>query len=177
MSVGIALGSNLGESEKILRESVESFQKIHEGTTETFLVSSFYRTAPMDCPPGSPSFLNAVIQLETKCPPLELLHLLRALEIKAGRLCNRTHHAPRMLDLDLLYYNSMTMLTPHLELPHPRIRERWFVLKPLVEINPHLILPGWQMSAHSYLQMLEPVFKIAETHEEQGVDGTQTRSV
>ncbi|MFZ4116492.1 MAG: 2-amino-4-hydroxy-6-hydroxymethyldihydropteridine diphosphokinase [Chthoniobacterales bacterium] len=155
MSVGIALGSNLGESEKILTLSIEELKKIHQGTDDTFRVSSFYKTAPVDCPPESPFFLNAVLELETKLLPHALLYFLRTLEKKSGRSFPYAYHAPRTLDLDLLYYDSITIFTPELELPHPRIRERSFVLKPLVEINPHLILPGWELSTQAYLKILE----------------------
>lgn len=151
MPIGIALGSNLGESEKILEQSIKELKKLHEGSSAAFLVSSFYITDPVDCPSDSPLFLNAVIQLETSLPPLHLLHLLQDMEMKSGRSLPRSYHAPRTLDLDLLYYNSITMLAPPLELPHPRIRERSFVLKPLAEINPNIILPGWKQTAQYYL--------------------------
>lgn len=153
MPVGIALGSNLGEPEVILTRSIQALQKIHHGELTAFLTSSFYTTTPVDCPPESPCFLNAVIQLETSIAPLDVLDFLQSMEREAGRPCSRQYHAPRTLDLDLLYYNSMTILTPRLKVPHPRIRERLFVLQPLVEINPHLILPGWQKTAEQYLHL------------------------
>jgi 2-amino-4-hydroxy-6-hydroxymethyldihydropteridine diphosphokinase len=153
MAIGIALGSNLGESEAILTRSIQALQKIHHGELTAFLTSSFYTTTPVDCPPKSPFFLNAVIQLETSIAPLDVLDFLQSMEREAGRPCSRPYHAPRTLDLDLLYYNSMTILAPRLQVPHPRIRERLFVLRPLVEINPHLILPGWQKTAEQYLHL------------------------
>lgn len=159
MSVGIALGSNLGNSEEILKHSIEELKKIHQGNAATFLISSFFKTDPVDCPLASPMFLNAVIQLETTRTPWDLLDLLQAMEIQAGRLSPHAYHAPRTLDLDLLYYDSVTILTPRLQLPHPRIQERLFVLRPLVEINPHLILPGWHGNTEYYLRCLEKTFE------------------
>ncbi len=155
MQAGIALGSNLGESKNILMWSIERLKKLHRGSLEKFLLSSFYQTTPLDCPPGSPLFLNAVLQLETDLAAEELLLFLQKLEEESGRPSSHAYHAPRTLDLDLLYYGSMELVTEKLELPHPRIRQRLFVLKPLVEIHPHLILPGWSSSAYSYLLLLE----------------------
>ncbi|KAB2643012.1 MAG: 2-amino-4-hydroxy-6-hydroxymethyldihydropteridine diphosphokinase [Verrucomicrobia bacterium] len=155
MPIGIALGSNLGESKMILKKSIEELLTIHNGAPETFLRSSFYKTAPLDCPLGSPPFLNAAIQLETQLSPYEVLVFLQAMELQAGRPNKRDFHAPRTLDLDLLYYNSITIVSPQLVLPHPRIQHRFFVLKPLVDINPDLILPGWEKTAASYLELLE----------------------
>ncbi|MCF7730001.1 MAG: 2-amino-4-hydroxy-6-hydroxymethyldihydropteridine diphosphokinase [Chthoniobacterales bacterium] len=155
MPVGIALGSNLGESEEIFHQTILELKTIHQGKEEAFLVSSFYTTTPVECPPQSPLFLNAVVQLETEIAPLELLSILQSMEVKAGRSRAQAYHAPRTLDLDLLYHDSLVTVTALLELPHPRIRDRIFVLKPLVEINPNLILPGWNQTAESYLQILE----------------------
>jgi 2-amino-4-hydroxy-6-hydroxymethyldihydropteridine diphosphokinase len=155
MPVGIALGSNLGESKEIFYQTLVELKMIHQGKEEAFLVSSFYTTTPVECPPQSPLFLNAVVQLETEIAPLELLSILQSMEVKAGRSRAQIYHAPRTLDLDLLYHDSLVTVTALLQLPHPRIRDRIFVLKPLVEINPHLILPGWNQTAESYLQILE----------------------
>ena len=151
MTIAVALGSNLGESKKILTEAIQQLQKIHIRTPASFFVSSFYETDPVDCPLQSPRFLNAVVQLETELTPHELLELFQKMEEKAGRSFSHPRNAPRTLDLDLLYCDAMIISTPELELPHPKITQRSFVLMPLAEITPDLILPGWEKTARDYL--------------------------
>lgn len=154
-SAGIALGSNLGNREKILQRAIQELRKIHIGPACSFLVSSFYETVPLHCPANSPLFLNAVLQLETTHAPLPILKLLQKLEIDSGRPTIRQKNAPRTLDLDLLYHGSSILVTPELELPHPRIHERLFVLEPLVEICPNLKLLTWNKTAKEYLLFIK----------------------
>jgi len=149
MRAGIALGSNLGDKNSLLNQAVGHLREIHE--SGAFLLSGFYETEPVDCAPGTPSFLNAVAEIETSLPPLELLHLLQEEEIRMGRPKNHARNASRTLDLDLLYCDEMTLHDAELQLPHPRMTERYFVMKPLSEIRPHLKLPGWEMAAIEYL--------------------------
>lgn len=155
--VGIALGSNLGNSQQILNQVINKLKNLHKGPVSSFLQSSFYKTAPVDCPPGSPDFLNAVIQLETEHSASLLLKLLQNLEIASGRSSPYAKNAPRTLDLDLLYCNSLTLSLPELIVPHPRIRERLFVLMPLAEILPNIILPGWEKTAQEYLHDINKI--------------------
>ncbi len=152
--VGISLGSNLGESNSILRQAISQLQKFHIGPEETFLVSSFYKTAPVDCSPSSPDFLNAVIQLETPLSSYKLIELLQQLEVEAGRPLQRVKNTPRTLDLDFLYHGMTLLTTDRLILPHPKIIEREFVLRPLSEIAPDLTLPGWKKTARENLLIL-----------------------
>ena len=140
MRTGIALGSNLGDRHALLDSAVASLRLLHEHGS--FLTSSYYETDPHDCPQDSPAFLNAVVELDTSLSPLILLKKLQELEAQAGRAKVRAFHAPRSLDLDILYWGDLSLLTGELQLPHPRIRERLFVLQPLAEIRPHLKLPG-----------------------------------
>jgi 2-amino-4-hydroxy-6-hydroxymethyldihydropteridine diphosphokinase len=149
MRAGIALGSNLGDKNALLNRAVGHLRGIHE--SGAFLLSGFYETEPVDCAPGTPSFLNAVAEIGTSLPPLELLHLLQEEEIRMGRPKNHARNASRTLDLDLLYCDEMTLHDAELQLPHPRMTERSFVMKPLSEIRPHLKLPGWEMTAIEYL--------------------------
>lgn len=152
MRAGIALGSNLGDRNTLLQKAIGHLREIHE--SGEFLVSGLHETEPVDCPPGSPFFLNGVVELETTLTPLQLLHRLRSLELQYGRPELYTRNSPRTLDLDLLYCDGMTHCTPELELPHPRIRERPFVLIPLVEIRPELRLPGWEMNCFDQLSII-----------------------
>jgi 2-amino-4-hydroxy-6-hydroxymethyldihydropteridine diphosphokinase len=152
MRAGIALGSNLGDRSALLNQGIGHLREIHE--SGDFLLSGFYETAPMDCAPGTPSFLNAVAEIGTSLKPLELLHRLQAEEIRSGRPKNHARNASRTLDLDLLYCDEMSQHDTELELPHPRMTERSFVLAPLAEIRPDLRLPGWEMSCSEYLSRI-----------------------
>lgn len=142
MRVGVALGSNLHERMALLQSARLHLQSLHEDLGP-FLCSSIYETEPFDCPPGSPMFLNAAIEICCTLPPLDLLQRLQQIEQILGRPNAHAHHAPRTIDLDILYYDNLHFTLPELTLPHPRIHERPFVLCPLGDIRPDLILPGW----------------------------------
>ena len=141
MRVGIALGSNLDDRLENLRAARRHLFALHEDRGP-FLCSRIYETEPVDCPPGSAPFLNAAIELACTIPPLDLLEKLQRLEQILGRPANHAHHAPRTIDLDILYYDNLAFTLPELTLPHPRIAERGFVLTPLADIAPDRILPG-----------------------------------
>lgn len=149
MRAGIALGSNLGDKSALLNQAIGHLKEIHE--SGDFLISAFHETEPVDCAPNTPTFLNAVAELGTSLTPMDLLHRLQDLEILSGRPKNHTRNASRALDLDLLYCDEMTLLNPDLELPHPRMTERFFVMAPLAEICPDLQLPGWDKTCSEYL--------------------------
>jgi len=152
MRAGIALGSNLGDRNAILTEAIGQLRDLHE--EGEFLVSGLHETWPLNCPPGSPLFLNGVLELGTSLEPLILLQRLQSLEAASGRPEYRGINEPRTLDLDLLYCDEMTLQLPELELPHPRIAERLFVLAPLAEIRPDLKLSGWTYSCEEYLSKI-----------------------
>ncbi|MFZ9964293.1 MAG: 2-amino-4-hydroxy-6-hydroxymethyldihydropteridine diphosphokinase, partial [Terrimicrobiaceae bacterium] len=136
-----ALGSNLADRLENLRAARRYLFDLHEDRGP-FLCSRIYETEPVDCPAGSPSFFNAAIELACTIPPLDLLEKLQRLEQILGRPANHAHHAPRTIDLDILYYDNLAFTLPELTLPHPRIAERGFVLTPLADIAPDRILPG-----------------------------------
>jgi len=137
----IALGSNIGDSQSILVGAMDRLEAI---SSRPLVKSSFWQTTPVDCPPGSPMFLNAVVGLVPL--PAETAELLLAklfqIEKDFGRKPRNIPNEPRRLDLDLITYGSETRTTEWLTLPHRRAHERRFVLQPLSEIAPHLILPG-----------------------------------
>lgn len=145
--VGISLGSNLGDRRAHLRAAVTALERVR--SSSHLLLSSLYETDPIDCPPGSGAFLNAVIELDTALPPRDLLMATQAIERELGRPCLHQRNAPRTVDLDLLYYGDFTMTEADLTLPHPRMWQRAFVLKPLTEIRPDLIPPGIDPAAVS----------------------------
>ena len=137
----IALGSNLGDSQSVLREAIQQLQAI---SRQPLVQSSLWQTSPVDCPPGSPPFVNAVVALvpgERETPEL-LLMKLQTMEKEFGRLPKKVLNEPRPLDLDLIAFGREMRNTPEFTLPHPRAHLRWFVLQPLSEIAPELILPG-----------------------------------
>ena len=145
MRVGIALGSNLHERRHLLQAARLHLQRLHEDRGP-FLCSRVYETEPVDCPMGSPLFLNAVIEIACTLPPLDLLVSLQGIEQALGRPRDHGFHAPRTIDLDILYYDNLCFTLPELTLPHPRISGRPFVLCPLADICPERILPGWSKS-------------------------------
>ena len=102
--------------------------------------SSLYRSAPLGYA-DQPLFVNAVAQLETRLPAARLLAELQVIEARHGRRRSFAN-APRTLDLDLLLFGQETLDTPDLKIPHPRMHERAFVLKPLLEISPQATIPG-----------------------------------
>ena len=135
----VALGSNLGDSAQILREAISRLQAFSE---MPLLQSSLWRTEPVDCPPGSPPFLNAVVAFELSAneSPESLLAKLQVLEKEFGRRPKQLLNEPRPLDLDLIAFADELRDTPTLTLPHPRAHLRRFVMAPLNEIAPSLIL-------------------------------------
>jgi 2-amino-4-hydroxy-6-hydroxymethyldihydropteridine diphosphokinase len=153
--VFIALGSNLGDSQQIILDAMARLETLSD---KPILKSSLWQTAPVDCPPGSPKFVNAVVGLvpsehET---PLGLLRKLCKLERKFGRRPKKVLNEARPLDLDLIAFGAETRNSPELILPHPRAHLRRFVLQPLSEIAPDFILPGQGRTVAELLAGLPP---------------------
>lgn len=137
----IALGSNLGDSGRLILQAMERLQKLSDHPLDR---SSLFETAPVDCPPGSPNFVNAVVGLvpQSEETPESLLRKLQALEKEFGRVPKKILNEARPLDLDLIAFGKEKRATPELTLPHPRAHLRRFVLEALAEIAPKLVLPG-----------------------------------
>lgn len=133
----IGLGANLGFARDAVLNALADLS--HLPQTEFVAASALYRSAPVEG--GGPDYINAVAELETALPALELLHLLLAIEVRYGRV-RTERNAPRTLDLDLLLYGDTVSASPELTLPHPRMAERAFVLRPLAELAPDLVVPG-----------------------------------
>lgn len=140
MRAGIGLGSNLGERAKNLQLAREKILQIKRGR-EPILFSPVYETDPIGCEPGAPKFLNAVMELDYEGEAQQLLRELRAIEQSLGRTPDHPRNVSRAIDLDLLYFGERTFDEPDLQLPHPRLHRRRFVLAPLADIRPDLILP------------------------------------
>jgi 2-amino-4-hydroxy-6-hydroxymethyldihydropteridine diphosphokinase len=137
---GIAMGSNIEPRSVHMNLAADFLRGLCEDGA--FRISRWYETAPVDCAPGTPSFLNAVAEIGTSLSPEELLAKLQACEISQGRPAGHEKNSPRTIDLDLLYSGDQICDSDHLTLPHPRTTSRAFVLKPLSEISPDFILPG-----------------------------------
>jgi len=137
----VSLGSNLGDSRRIILDAMARLENIFD---QPVLRSSLWQTSPVDCPPDSPKFVNAIVGLAPSKDetPESLLQKLRDLEKAFGRTPKKGWNEPRPLDLDLIAFGGETRHTPELVLPHPRAHLRRFVLQPLGEIMPDLILPG-----------------------------------
>jgi len=150
----VALGSNLGDSQRILREAIQNLQA---NSAEPLTQSSLWRSSPVDCPPNSPPFVNAVVALvpDASETPESILAKLQAMEKKFGRPPKQVLNERRTLDLDLIAFGRETRNTPELILPHPRAHLRRFVLQPLSEIAPALVLPGRTRTVVELLGALE----------------------
>ncbi len=130
----IALGANVGDAKGTVQSAIRSMAALPH--TRLVRVSSLYRTAPVDA--DGPDFINAVLSVLTNLGVHELLSELQQLEGLAGRI-RPYKNAPRTLDLDILLYGQVCLDSPTLQVPHPRMVERAFVLVPLAEIAPHLV--------------------------------------
>jgi 2-amino-4-hydroxy-6-hydroxymethyldihydropteridine diphosphokinase len=135
----IGLGANLDDPPGQLRSAVRALEQMPD--TRHVRCSSFYRSAPVGFS-GQPDFVNAVCRLETSLPAHALLRALLDIERAHGRVRGEQKGGPRPLDLDLLLYGQLSVNEPDVVVPHPRLHERAFVLVPLAEIDPQLIIPG-----------------------------------
>ncbi len=150
----ISLGSNLGNPAANIQNAFDQLQKL---SVAPIRKSSPWQSTPVDCPPGSPDFINAAVALE----PLEnetpetLLKKLQTLEIQFGRQPKTVLNEPRPLDLDLIAFKKEIRDSESLTLPHPRWHQRRFVLEPLNQIAPHAILLGQTKSVAQLLAGLD----------------------
>ena len=139
----VGLGANLGDARATLQAALDALAALPG--CRLLRTSSVWRSAPVDA--TGPDFSNAVARLHTTLAPLALLDALQAIEQRFGRE-RPYHHAPRTLDLDLLLYGSLQLHGPRLTVPHPRLHQRAFVLQPLLELDPALVVPGVGPLAH-----------------------------
>jgi 2-amino-4-hydroxy-6-hydroxymethyldihydropteridine diphosphokinase len=139
MRAYVALGSNLGDSRQHLQDAIEALAILPH--TQVIARSRIYRTPPWGVV-DQPDFLNAAVSLETTLDPHELLDALLTIERAAGRQRNGQRWGPRTLDLDLLHVEGKAVNSERLSLPHPHIADRAFVLLPLHDVAPDLVIPG-----------------------------------
>ena len=142
----LSMGSNLGDRQKNLHEAISA---LTQSNVRPKRVSAIYETEPIDFT-DQPWFLNCVIEAETELPAPELLRSLRAIEARLGSK-KEFAKGPRLLDIDILLYGAETIDTPELQVPHPRMTLRRFVLAPLAELAPQLRHPSWTATAAELL--------------------------
>jgi len=139
MKAWLGLGSNLQQPASQLKDAVGRLGLL-EGV-EILKVSGFYRTPPWG-DDQQDDFINAVVRIETELAPLPLLHALQGIENEMGRQRSGHRWGPRLIDIDLLLYGDLQVQSEELELPHPRMHERAFVLVPLCEFDKTVTIPG-----------------------------------
>jgi 2-amino-4-hydroxy-6-hydroxymethyldihydropteridine diphosphokinase len=160
MRAGIALGSNLGERLWALGEARRRLLELPD-LSGPLLSSKLYETDPVDADPDSGPFLNAVVEVDYSGQAYDLLEGLQSIENAMGRPSKRPRNAPRTIDLDILYLGNLTLSTPEIVIPHPRLHLRRFVLTPLADIRPELLLPGQQRCVGDLLTALRDPAAVA----------------
>lgn len=140
MRAGVALGSNLANRLANLRAARKTIVTL-AGVAPPILSSWIYETDPVDCEPGAEKFLNAVLEFDFAGTAPDLLPKLKEIERELGRSRDQARNISRQIDIDLLYFGETKIQDQALQLPHPRMHLRKFVLQPLADIRPELVLP------------------------------------
>lgn len=158
--VVVALGSNLGDSVRVFDRAARALEAFADGPVRR---SRIFKSTPVDCPPGSPLFVNAVVAFRPRSglTPETLLQATQALEREAGRVPKRVLNEPRPLDLDLILWGSERRDSAELILPHPRAHLRRFVMEPLADLLPGGKFPGVEKTVIECLESLpaDPLFE------------------
>jgi 2-amino-4-hydroxy-6-hydroxymethyldihydropteridine diphosphokinase len=151
----LALGSNLGDRARYLREAVETLRSV-----DLRAVSPVYETEPIGGPGGQGAYLNLVVELATERSPHELLGVCHRLESAAGRVRDQ-RWGPRTLDVDVLWIDGVTVDEPDLRVPHPRLWERRFVVAPLRDLAPDLVDTAAVETAAGHVECLGSLDDVA----------------
>lgn len=163
MRAGLALGSNMGDRLANLcaaRKAVAAF------AITPILASPIYETAPVGCEPGAEKFWNAVIEIGVEGEPADLLRKLQEIEQSLGRPTDHPRNQSRKIDIDLLYFGGVRLESGDLQLPHPRMFDRQFVLQPLADIHPDLLLPGQSRTVRELLARTKGSAKVVALPEQ-----------
>ncbi len=148
-TVYLLLGSNLGDRAKNIENALEELEKIGVIILKK---SSLYETKPWGYK-KQPDFLNLAIECSTSLSPFDLLGEIKKIEIKMGRQ-NTIKYGPRIIDIDIIFYDNLILKSDTLTIPHPLMHEREFALKPLCEIAPHIIHPELKVSLKELLKQI-----------------------
>ncbi len=159
MRAGIALGSNIEPRLVYLQAARRRLFSLHHGP-QPVLCSKVYETSPVDCPAQSPLFLNAALEFFTEMQPQQLLNKLKSIERDLGRSPTQERNSPRTIDIDLLYCDDIALSESNLTIPHPQIAKRRFVLRPLADIRPKLVLPHFTRNVEELLAELKSDEKV-----------------
>jgi 2-amino-4-hydroxy-6-hydroxymethyldihydropteridine diphosphokinase len=154
MRTAVALGSNLGDRLGNLRAARKAVLGLPYVKLPIFS-SPIYETNPVGCEPGAEKFLNAVVEFDYEDDPTSLLEQLIRIEEGLGRRRDHKKNVSRTIDIDVLYWGDRRINNERLQLPHPRMHLRKFVLQPLADIRPSLILPGQKKTVSELLAELE----------------------
>ena len=158
-TIYLSFGSNVGDRLANLRADIAA---LGPAGVDVVRVSSVYETEPVDYI-EQPWFFNCVIEAQANLEPLALLRALQNIETRLGRK-KEVPKGPRLIDLDILLYGSETIATAELQIPHPRLHLRRFVLIPLVEIAPHLTHPSWHATAADLLARVADTSQVRLTN-------------
>jgi 2-amino-4-hydroxy-6-hydroxymethyldihydropteridine diphosphokinase len=145
----LGLGSNLGDRRRLLKDAVESLPGVSK-------VSGLYETDPIGGPTEQDKYLNLVVALDSSATPRQLLGMCHRLESAAGRVRGE-RWGPRQLDIDILWIDGETVDEEDLQVPHPRMWERRFVLVPLADVAPELLPDGWEDRVDGWVTPVEPL--------------------
>ena len=154
MRTAVALGSNLGDRLENLRAARSAILCL-SNVKPPIIFSAIYETEPVHCEPGAEKFLNAVVEFDYEGDPTRLLDELIRAEEALGRRRDHPKNVSRTIDIDLLYCGDRKIEDDRLQLPHPRLRLRKFVLQPLADIRPGLVLPGQAKTVRQLLEELK----------------------
>ena len=152
MKVGLAFGSNLGDRLKHLQQAKAYALSLSNDGWHA--ASPLYETEPLGCPPNSPKFLNAVLEIEFAGAPKTLLEKILTYEVAHGRDRDLPKNAARTIDVDILFFGEEEILEKDLVVPHPRMAERRFVLLPLSTIEPDRVVKGTGKTVRMLLRVL-----------------------
>jgi 2-amino-4-hydroxy-6-hydroxymethyldihydropteridine diphosphokinase len=145
----LGLGSNLGDRRRLLKDAVDSLPGVSK-------MSGLYETDPVGGPPGQQKYLNLVVAIDSDATARQLLGMCHRLESAAGRVRGE-RWGPRQLDIDILWIDGETVDEPDLQIPHPRMWQRRFVLVPLADVAPELLPEGWDDNVEGWVSPVEPL--------------------
>ncbi len=160
----IALGSNMGDRAYSINKAIQLL--LQKNALKPLRLSPLYETAAVGIGDNAPSFLNGVFEAETSLSPTDLLHHLLSVEQSMGReRSGDGKPSSRTIDLDLILYGGLIIDTPELQVPHPRMAQRRFVLQPLADLRPDLVPPQHSQTVYELLQIAPPDESIKNVRE------------